>query len=240
MPALFRQHTYNYDVLHHHVIILIAGSRMGKVSQIEAERRLLANALLDIANQRFVLLSESCIPLYNFSTVYSYLIHSNETFVEVYDDPGVDGRGRYYFIDYPGITLDQWSKGSQWFEIDRDLAIEVVSDRIYFPLFLRCKGECFAEEHYLPTFVYMKFAANSAYRSLTWADWTKGGAHPTEYTSTNVTFELLNSLRNGYGRRCEYNGRSTDVCFLFARKFPPTTLDSLLRIAPNIMHFSNT
>lgn len=229
MPALFRQHTYNYDVLHHHVIILIAGSRMGRFLW-----------LLDIANQRFVLLSESCIPLYNFSTVYSYLIHSNETFVEVYDDPGVDGRGRYYFIDYPGITLDQWSKGSQWFEIDRDLAIEVVSDRIYFPLFLRCKGECFAEEHYLPTFVYMKFAANSAYRSLTWADWTKGGAHPTEYTSTNVTFELLNSLRNGYGRRCEYNGRSTDVCFLFARKFPPTTLDSLLRIAPNIMHFSNT
>ncbi|XP_020412538.1 uncharacterized protein LOC18791146 [Prunus persica] len=211
----------------------------GRVSQIEAERRLLANALLDIANQRVVLLSESCIPLYNFYTVYSYLIHSNETFVEVYDDPSVDGRDRYYFIDYPGITLDQWSKGSQWFEIDRDLAIEVVSDRIYFPLFLRCKGECFAEEHYLPTFVHMKFAANSAYRSLTWADWTKGGAHPTEYPSTNVTFELLNSLRNGYGRRCEYNGRSSDVCFLFARKFPPTTLDGLLRIAPNIMHFSN-
>ncbi|KAL6295088.1 hypothetical protein ACE6H2_003230 [Prunus campanulata] len=112
----------------------------GRVSQIEAERRLLANALLDIENQRFVLLSESCIPLYNFSTVYSYLIHSNETFVEVYDDPGVDGRGRYYFIDYPGITLDQWSKGSQWFEIDRDLAIEVVSDRIYFPLFSDAKA----------------------------------------------------------------------------------------------------
>ncbi|THG10593.1 hypothetical protein TEA_012340 [Camellia sinensis var. sinensis] len=33
----------------------------GSVSMVEAERRLLANALLDFSNQRFVLLSESCI-----------------------------------------------------------------------------------------------------------------------------------------------------------------------------------
>ncbi|KAL2558989.1 uncharacterized protein Fot_03728 [Forsythia ovata] len=42
----------------------------GHASMIEAERRLLANALLDFSNQRFVLLSEACIPLYNFSTIY--------------------------------------------------------------------------------------------------------------------------------------------------------------------------
>ncbi|KAI9078550.1 hypothetical protein K1719_039488 [Acacia pycnantha] len=36
--------------------------KWGGVNMIEAERRLLANALLDIGNQRFVLSSESCIP----------------------------------------------------------------------------------------------------------------------------------------------------------------------------------
>jgi len=45
----------------------------GNVNMMEAERRLLSNALLDISNQRFVLISESCIPLFNFSTIYSYL-----------------------------------------------------------------------------------------------------------------------------------------------------------------------
>ncbi|BFG17085.1 hypothetical protein CerSpe_033590 [Prunus speciosa] len=213
--------------------------KWGTVSLIEAERLLLANALLDISNQRFVLLSEACIPLYNFSTVYSYLINSKETFVEVYDDPSAVGRGRYYFVQYPGISVEQWRKGSQWFEIDRDLAIEVVSDRKYFPVYRRCSGECFADEHYLPTFVNIKFGAKNANRTLTWVDWAKSGPHPTEYMSSNVTVELLNGLRTGYGRRCEYNGRSTHVCFLFARKFPPSALDSLLRIAPKIMHFNN-
>ncbi|XP_047952465.1 glycosyltransferase BC10-like, partial [Salvia hispanica] len=57
----------------------------GNVDMIEAERRLLANALLDFSNQYFVLLSESCIPLYNFSTIYSYLLNSTHNFVESYD-----------------------------------------------------------------------------------------------------------------------------------------------------------
>ncbi|KAE8663558.1 Core-2/I-branching beta-1,6-N-acetylglucosaminyltransferase family protein [Hibiscus syriacus] len=64
----------------------------GKVNMIEAERRLVANALRDFSNQRFVLLLESCVPLFNFSTVYSYLINSSHTFVESYDLPGPVGR----------------------------------------------------------------------------------------------------------------------------------------------------
>lgn len=39
----------------------------GEVSIVDAERRLLANALLDFSNERFILLSESCVPLWNFT-----------------------------------------------------------------------------------------------------------------------------------------------------------------------------
>ncbi|CDY26503.1 BnaC09g41650D [Brassica napus] len=42
----------------------------GTSTMVDAERRLLANALLDESNQRFVLLSDSCIPLFNFTTIY--------------------------------------------------------------------------------------------------------------------------------------------------------------------------
>ncbi|TQD92453.1 hypothetical protein C1H46_022014 [Malus baccata] len=143
----------------------------GKVSLIEAVRGLLANALLDISNQHFVLLSETCIPLYNFSTVYSYLINSTRTFVEVFDDPS---SVRYYLSNYTRITVDQWRKGWAWFAIDREVASESISDRQYFPEFLKCKGHCFPDEHYLPTFVHLKFAARNANRTLTWVDWSKG------------------------------------------------------------------
>ncbi|KAG1334761.1 putative glycosyltransferase BC10 [Cocos nucifera] len=91
--------------------------RWGQPNMVEAERRLLANALLDYSNQRFVLLSESCIPIFNFSTIYSYLINSTKTFIHSYDDLGPGGRGRYKIEMSPQLKLEQWRKGSQWFEI---------------------------------------------------------------------------------------------------------------------------
>ncbi|KAI3453050.1 hypothetical protein Pfo_009713 [Paulownia fortunei] len=209
----------------------------GHVNMIEAERRLLANALLDFSNQHFVLLSESCIPLYNFSTVYSYLMNSTTNFVEVYDLPGPVGRGRYSHEMSPTIKLDQWRKGSQWFEMDRNLAIEVIADKYYFPVFKNyCNGSCYADEHYLPTFVGMKFGERNSNRTLTWVNWSRGGPHPSKFIRTDVTPEFLEKLRNGSS--CQYNGKKTNVCFLFARKFTYNALDRLLRFAPQIMHFN--
>ncbi|KAI7986231.1 Glycosyltransferase BC10 [Camellia lanceoleosa] len=208
----------------------------GKVNMVEAERRLLANALLDFSNEHFVLLSESCIPLYNFSTVYSYIMNSNKTFIEVYDLPGAVGRGRYNHKMRPIIKIEQWRKGSQWFEINRELAIEVVSDRRYFPLFRRyCKPPCYSDEHYMPTFVYTKFARKNSNRTLTWVDWAKGGPHPTRFVRTDVTPDLLMRMRNE--GHCAYNGRRTSMCYMFARKFLPSTLTRLMMFASKVMFF---
>ncbi|XVE75218.1 hypothetical protein DITRI_Ditri12bG0078000 [Diplodiscus trichospermus] len=205
----------------------------GNVNMIEAERRLLANALLDFSNQRFVLLSEACIPLFNFSTVYSYLINSSQSFVESYDLEGPVGRGRYSRRMRPQVKLDQWRKGAQWFEMDRDIAIEVVSDQIYFPVFQKyCRGACYADEHYLPTFVSMKFGEKNSNRTLTWVDWSKGGPHPAKFTRNEVTIEFLERLRSR--SQCKYK---TNMCHLFARKFSPDALYRLLQFAPKVMQF---
>ncbi|XWS50750.1 hypothetical protein CRYUN_Cryun12cG0114100 [Craigia yunnanensis] len=210
--------------------------RWGEMNMVEAERRLLANALLDISNERFVLLSESCIPLFNFSTVYDYLIHSNKSFVESYDLRGPVGRGRYNDLMQPVVYLEQWRKGSQWFEMDRFLAIEVISDRTYFPVFRRyCKGQCYGDEHYLPTFVTVNFSERNSNRTLTYVDWSKGGPHPFRFLREDVTKEFLEKLRNS--THCNYNGRETDICYLFARKFSVNALDRLLRFAPIVMNF---
>lgn len=200
----------------------------GKFNMVEAERRLLGNALLDHSNQRFVLLSESCIPLFNFSTVYSYLINSKKSYIEVYDNKGKTGRGRYNNHMYPKVRLSQWRKGSQWFEMSRELALEVISDRKYFPIFAKyCKNSCYGDEHYIQTYVNIKFPNKNSGRSVTWVDWSVEGPHPGRYERYWTTPQLLMNLRSN--ATCEYNGEKTNVCYLFARKFMPSSLDRLMR-----------
>lgn len=209
----------------------------GRFNMVEAERRLLANALLDHSNQRFVLLSESCIPLFNFSTIYSYLMNSKKSYIEVYDKKGATGLGRYSPRMYPLIRPSQWRKGSQWFEMSRELALEVVSDRKYFPVFEKyCKNSCYGDEHYLPTYINIEFGKENTNRTVTWVDWSVLGPHPGKYERPRVTPDLLEKLRSNY--TCKYNGKKTNLCFLFARKFMPSSLNRLLMFAPKVMKFS--
>jgi hypothetical protein len=211
--------------------------KWGHISMVEAERRLLAHALLDDpSNARFVLLSESHVPLFDFPTVHSYLVNSAEVFLESYDQPGATGRGRYNRRMSPVVTAAQWRKGSQWFDLDRALAADVVADRVYFSVFRRfCRRSCYADEHYLPTLLHIRRPAAAANRSLTWVDWSRGGPHPARFTRMEVTVDFLRWLRSG--STCTYNGRTTDVCFLFARKFLPNSLTRFLRFAPKVMGF---
>ena len=203
---------------------------------VDAERRLLANALLDFSNERFVLLSETCIPLFNFTTIYNYLINSNHSFVSSFDDPRHIGRGRYNKQMWPTVTLPDWRKGSQWFEVHRNLAVEIVSDVTYYPIFKEhCRPPCYMDEHYLATLVNKLRPEMNSNRSITWVDWSRGGSHPTKFVRKDVTEAFLNQAR--YGLNCSYNRGLSSICFLFARKFHPSTLEPLLRIAPSLLGF---
>ncbi|KAL3527035.1 hypothetical protein ACH5RR_011691 [Cinchona calisaya] len=208
----------------------------GTISMIDAERRLLANALLDYSNQRFVLLSDSCIPLFNFTAIYNYLMNSNQSFLGSFDDPRKPGRGRYNRQMHPTITIEQWRKGSQWFEVRRDLAIGIISDQKYYRIFKQyCLAPCYNDEHYLPTLVNILYPQMSSNRSITWVDWSRGGPHPRKFGWVDVKDELLNGIR--HGSKCSYNGETTTICFLFARKFLPNTIEPLLRVAPIVIGF---
>lgn len=203
---------------------------------IDAERRLLANALLDFSNQRFVLLSESCIPLFNFTTTYNYLMGSNLSFLESFDDPRKPGRGRYNSQMWPRINISDWRKGSQWFELHRELAIKIISDSVYYTIFGEyCHPPCYMDEHYLPTLVNMLYSGMNSRHTITWVDWSRGGPHPRKFGRRDITDEFLNHTR--YGVDCIYNGNSTNKCFLFARKFLPSALEPLLKRAPFLFGF---
>ncbi|CAN8256608.1 unnamed protein product [Cochlearia groenlandica] len=211
-------------------------AQWGEMTICDAEKRLLANALLDISNEWFVLVSESCIPLYNFTTIYNYLSKSKHSFMGAFDDRGPFGRGRYNPDMSPEVSITKWRKGSQWFEVNMDLASTIVKDTLYYSKFKEfCKPACYVDEHYFPTMLTIEKPLVLANRSLTWVDWSRGGFHPATFGRSDITEKLFDKIFDG--RNCTYNGGNTSMCYLFARKFSPSTLKPLLHISHKILGY---
>ncbi|KMZ64602.1 Core-2/I-branching beta-1,6-N-acetylglucosaminyltransferase familyprotein [Zostera marina] len=211
-------------------------AKWGEMSMSNAEKRLLANALLDISNECFILLSESCIPLRNFTTVYNYLMEFNRSFLHPFDDQGPDGRGRYHPGLLPEVNISYWRKGSQWFEVNREVAIEIVKDTKYYPKFEKfCKPRCYNDEHYFPTMLYIEKPNLLTNRSITYVNWSRRGSHPATFGGNDISDVFLKKIIDE--QSCEYNGNTTHICFLFARKFAPSSLDPLLRLAPQLFWY---
>ncbi|KAK1269050.1 hypothetical protein QJS04_geneDACA013970 [Acorus gramineus] len=224
----------------------------GKISMVDAERRLLANALQDPDNQHFILLSDSCVPLHDFDYVYRYLMEANMSFIDCFDDPGPHGTGRYSEHMLPEIEEKDFRKGAQWFTMMRKHALLVLSDNLYYTKFkLYCKPgmegkNCYADEHYLPTLFNMVDPTRIANWSVTHVDWSEMKWHPKAYKAEDVTFELMKNItsidesyhvtsdekRVVMQNPCTWNGMK-QPCYLFARKFYPETLDNLMHLFSN-------
>lgn len=137
----------------------------------------------------------------------------------------------------PVIKLSQWRKGSEWFELNRELAINIVADSKYYSLFRKyCRPTCYPDEHYIPTYLNMFHGALNANRSVTWVDWSRVGPHPATFGRASVTEDFIQSIRS-YGTACTYNSKPTSVCYLFARKFAPSALEPLLNMTSTVLDF---
>ena len=212
--------------------------RWGRLSLYEAERRLLGNALLDPTNAWFLLLSDSCIPLDTFPNTYKYITESRKSFIEAYVEPRMKaGRGRLYRNEYqqmaPEITHKNFRKGSQWFQIDRDLATVATADPTYYPKFAKhfCtpRPVCYIDEHYLQTLAFTLRPTAIAYRTLTYFSFPHNGPHPRMWDKNTTSQRLIHWFREGHN--CTYNGAPSSRCYFFVRKFHPNALDILLGIA---------
>ncbi|RVW52326.1 hypothetical protein CK203_093407 [Vitis vinifera] len=169
---------------------------------VDAEKRLLGHALEDPNNQHFVLLSDSCVPLHNFDYVYNYLMFTNISYIDCFEDPGPHGNGRYSDHMMPEVEVKDFRKGAQqidcleavinhsqnplimWFSMKRQHAIIVMADSLYYTKFkLYCRPgmdgrNCYADEHYLPTLFNMIDPTGIANWSVTHVDWSEGKWHP--------------------------------------------------------------
>ncbi|XP_058724800.1 glycosyltransferase BC10-like [Vicia villosa] len=227
----------------------------GKVSMVEAERRLLANALLDPDNQHFVLLSDSCIPVRRFDFVYNYLLLTSVSFIDSYVDLGPHGNGRYVERMLPEVEKKDFRKGSQWFSMKRQHAIITMADSLYFTKFkhhcrpnMEGNRNCYSDEHYLPTFFNMVDPGGIANWSVTYVDWSERKWHPRSFRAHDITYQLMKKIAyidesphyTSDAKRtvtpCELNG-SKRSCYLFARKFYPETQDRLIKLFSNSTTF---
>ncbi|KAG2728886.1 hypothetical protein I3760_01G224500 [Carya illinoinensis] len=182
----------------------------GIMSMCDAERRLLANALLDISNEWY-------------------------SFMGLIDEPGPYGRGRYDENMAPEVNLTDWRKGYQWFEVNRELAVKIIEDTTYYPKFKTfCQLACYVDEHYFQTMLSIQTPHLLANRSLTYVDWSRGGAHPATFGKADIKEEFFKIFES---ETCLYNNQPSSLCFLFARKFAPSALNPLLEFSSKLLGF---
>ncbi|KAG6554932.1 hypothetical protein Mapa_003516 [Marchantia paleacea] len=192
----------------------------GAASMVEAERLLLSTALEDPLNERFVLLSDSCVPLYTFKYVYDYVMSSHKSFVDSFIDYADE---RYDPRMAPQITSDKWRKGSQWLVFIRKHAEAVVNDTVIFPVFRQyCKRlalpeywrakydneteeehNCIPDEHYIQTLLAIKdLEEEIERRTLTYSHWKdfdqerdRRGWHPITFNYADASLKTIKDIQ---------------------------------------------
>ncbi|XP_043724196.1 glycosyltransferase BC10-like isoform X3 [Telopea speciosissima] len=196
----------------------------GEASMIQAERILLKNALMDPFNERFVFLSDSCLPLYSFSYTYDYIMSTPNSFV---DSSFADTKeGRYNPKMHPVIPVHNWRKGSQWVVLTRKHAEVVVEDDLVYPVFQQhCRRKslpefwrdhplpvdgskehnCIPDEHYVQTLLAQKgLEEEITRRTLTHTSWDlpsskvreRRGWHPVTYKMSDATPAVIQSIKD--------------------------------------------
>ncbi|XP_026387288.1 uncharacterized protein LOC113282486 [Papaver somniferum] len=195
----------------------------GGATMIEAERILLRNALLDSNNERFVFLSDTCIPLYNFSYTYEYIMSTSNSFLDSFADTK---EKRYNPKMHPVVPAHNWRKGSQWTVLNRKHAEVIVKDDTVFPMFQQyCmrkslpefwrdhpvpaegwkEHNCIPDEHYVQTLLAQEgLEGEITRRTVTHTSWDlsasrdreRRGWHPTSYKYSDATPELIQSIKD--------------------------------------------
>lgn len=193
----------------------------GESTMIQAERLLLRAALEIPANRRFVLLSDSCAPLYNFSYIYNYVMGSSKSFVDSFLDRK---EGRYNPRMSSVIPMRKWRKGSQWIALVRSHAKVVAYDDVVLPVFKRlCKRRppldaskgtqnlrlqkqhnCIPDEHYVQTLLAMHdLEGELERRTVTYTSWIQSATnmetrswHPVTYNYASSNPEQIKRIKD--------------------------------------------
>jgi len=174
---------------------------------IMAEMKLLEAALKEERNQKFVLLSESCIPIHPPEVVYAQAIHESKSRINACLDMFDYGRLELWRwkvkMETQFLKKGHWRKSQQWYILNRDHAELALKDNHIKEVFKRyCwsygKHICVSDEHYFPTLLasYGLDDETDCLGEGTWTNWTAFGWHPKTFEPEEISPTLLRITMN--------------------------------------------
>jgi hypothetical protein len=187
-------------------------------SLVAAVRLLLRDALADPLNKRFILMSESDVPLWPAGLFY--LQAMAEPASRVYTcGPGGASWTSPSMADLLHLPRSQWYKSSQWFALSRRHAELFVNDTKLDAVFARdCYSEmdlttwemkpggrwCVSDEHYLAVLLAAAgeapacacSAVEGAKGTPTFTLWGQNAAHPRTFVAREMSLGILRYVRN--------------------------------------------
>ncbi|PRW33249.1 Transcription initiation factor TFIID subunit 13 isoform A [Chlorella sorokiniana] len=180
----------------------------GDISILDAEKALLREALKDPLNEKFALISDSDVPLYDPLTFYQQLMHEPRSRVRACAN-GWMNRDRWRDeMSTETMNGSHWRKSNQFFGLTRRHAEIVLNDQEAERSFREhCGGwyahlnqwkECIADEHYVPTLLASLGLEDETYCrgwGLAYTDWSDNWIHPKSFKPRDVTPELLKKMR---------------------------------------------
>lgn len=152
----------------------IVDTQWGTISLVKATRLLLQQAVRHPSNKRFVLLSESCIPIYAFDEVYARAMRQPVSCIASVKATGDHLRKRWEKVaDKSRLPLSDFCKHHQWFMLNRDTAI-FFADADLSWVFADVEAP---DEHYFLNACRM-FNIPVRPKQITYVDWTNRRIHP--------------------------------------------------------------
>ena len=199
------------------------------VSLVRATNNMIAEALKDPDNQYFMLLSEKCMPLYDFDHTYEQIVETGKSWIFNYkwtSSPqqntnrwkALHDRVKYH---PNGLDLEfgQFYKQSQWMLLTRSHAELIVANNHIANQFHRMSAP---DEHYYVNLLRQKirsFDSEVVNYPITYVNWkdNSDGSHPLEFNSVNLD-KVRNIDASQYFNQA--NIKSDQAVHLFMRKVP--------------------
>ena len=209
-----------------YVIENLIETRWGDTSLVQATFNLFKTAYQDENNKICILVSDSCIPLYNFDYIYNKLIndYNCSNVLSLKYSPESEMRKRYnaLYKNNPNfLKFEEFKKCSQWCVINRE-TVKFIIENNYLHYY---KGMFASDEHY---FINLFDKYNISYKTfnVTFDNWTqltnwKDPEKTKKYKRLPKTYEEVNKNEIQEAR---------DTQALFFRKVVPDTTVNTIKL----------
>ncbi|CAL5228886.1 g12101 [Coccomyxa viridis] len=180
----------------------------GTFSLVAALKELIMSGLEDRLNQKFMLISESGIPLYPGETMWVELMVEEKSRINACELGTLNNMYHRWTPEMETDFLKQhhWRKSSQWVTLRRDHAQIIGEDKELADIFIKwCYMEwqdnnwrdCYSDEHYLSTLLASKGLDNETdcFGGTTYTSWQWGQAHPQAFGPDDINPDKIREMR---------------------------------------------